>query len=158
MYPFQRIVVATDFGPSSRVALDLAVSLTVTHGSGLTLVHAYSVLLPPSPNPLMPAFEKIREAADGAMANSLNLLRQKHLSVEGFVRHGEAWREIIAQATESEADLIVMGTHGHHGLSRVFLGSVAEKVVRSSTIPVLTVRTPEAEAAEPVAWSSDAAE
>lgn len=142
MNAFQRIVVATDFGPSSKRALDLAITLALTHGSRLTLVHAYSVLVPNYPVPALPALESVRNAANEAMHDILNVLRRRRLNVEGHVRHGDAWREILEQAREAEADLIVMGTHGHHGVSRVFLGSVAEKVVRYSPIPVLTVRVP----------------
>jgi nucleotide-binding universal stress UspA family protein len=53
--------------------------------------------------------------------------------------HGEPWKQILEIAKERMADIIVMGTHGRRGLSRVFLGSVAEKVVRLSPVPVMTV-------------------
>jgi nucleotide-binding universal stress UspA family protein len=60
---------------------------------------------------------------------------------EVVLRTGDA-RDVICQtASEVEADLIVMGTHGRRGLSRALLGSVAEYVVRTSKIPVLTVRS-----------------
>jgi nucleotide-binding universal stress UspA family protein len=59
--------------------------------------------------------------------------------VLGVVRQGSAWREIDDVAREMRADLIVLGTHGRRGVARVILGSVAEKVVRTSPVPVLTV-------------------
>jgi nucleotide-binding universal stress UspA family protein len=52
---------------------------------------------------------------------------------------GESWRAVLLAAKDQQADLIVMGTHGRAGLERVFLGSIAEKIVRLSPIPVLTV-------------------
>jgi nucleotide-binding universal stress UspA family protein len=57
-----------------------------------------------------------------------------------LIREGPARSTIIEVASEVEADLIVMGTHGHTGLTHLLIGSVAEHVVRHSRIPVLTVR------------------
>lgn len=57
---------------------------------------------------------------------------------------GNPAREVVRYAKDSDTDLIVMGTHGRGGLNRILLGSVAERVVRSSPIPVLTVRVGEA--------------
>ena len=60
--------------------------------------------------------------------------------------HGFAVSEILNYAQQCKFDLIVMGTHGRRGLSHAFLGSVAERVVRSAPCPVLTVRAPRAAA------------
>ena len=60
------------------------------------------------------------------------------------VREGPPSREIVGYAADEECDLVVMGTHGRGGLNRLILGSVAERVVRSSEVPVLTVRVGEA--------------
>jgi nucleotide-binding universal stress UspA family protein len=62
--------------------------------------------------------------------------------VETIVVKGVPFNEIINAATEINVDLIVIGTHGRTGLSHVMLGSVAEKVVRKASCPVLTVRMP----------------
>jgi nucleotide-binding universal stress UspA family protein len=59
------------------------------------------------------------------------------------VRDGYTSLEIMQAARELGSDLIVMGTHGRTGLAHLVIGSVAEKVVRKSTVPVLTVRGPE---------------
>ena len=59
---------------------------------------------------------------------------------------GEAAGEILRQANETKADVIVMGTHGRTGISRLLMGSVAEVVVRKSSCPVLTVKNPVPEA------------
>ncbi len=58
----------------------------------------------------------------------------------GVIRHGIPYEEIVAYAEEIDADLVVMSTHGHTGLSHILLGSVAEKIVRHSPCPVLTTR------------------
>ena len=57
-----------------------------------------------------------------------------------IVRFGRAWQEIIEVAREQKCDMIIMATHGYTGLRHVLLGSVAEKIVRHSPCPVLTVR------------------
>ena len=61
--------------------------------------------------------------------------------MKGFVRLGAPWEEILSVATERGADLVVVGTHGRRGFAHALMGSVAERVVRLSTIPVLTVRS-----------------
>jgi nucleotide-binding universal stress UspA family protein len=62
------------------------------------------------------------------------------VKVEIFIRKGNVVQEILAQANASRADLLVMGTHGRGGVQRLVLGSVAERVLRLATCPVLTVR------------------
>jgi nucleotide-binding universal stress UspA family protein len=64
------------------------------------------------------------------------------IPVEYRLKEGDAVTEILGVAEETNADLIVMGTHGRTGLSRLLMGSVAEQVVRKASCPVLTVRTP----------------
>jgi nucleotide-binding universal stress UspA family protein len=61
-----------------------------------------------------------------------------------MLRSGPPWQQTLEVAKEVGADLIVMGTHGRHGLALAFMGSVAEKVVRMSPIPVLTLRAEDA--------------
>lgn len=65
------------------------------------------------------------------------------------VRHGIPHRELLEYVDEHDLDLVVMGTHGRSGFDRYLLGSVTEKVVRLSDVPVLTVRMPEESAGSP---------
>ncbi len=67
----------------------------------------------------------------------------KDLRTRKILSMGKPHEEIVKAAREVEADLIVMGTHGRHGLSHLLLGSVAERVVRTAPAPVFTVRHPE---------------
>jgi nucleotide-binding universal stress UspA family protein len=60
--------------------------------------------------------------------------------VERIVTEGSPAKTIVEHAVETDCDLILMGTHGRGGIDRLLLGSVAERVVRSSRVPVLTVR------------------
>ncbi|MFQ5842845.1 MAG: universal stress protein, partial [Thermodesulfobacteriota bacterium] len=74
---------------------------------------------------------------------------QKGIKTETIHRVGTPFLEIIRAAKQREVDLIVMATHGRSGLSHILFGSVAEKVVRKSTCPVLSIRPPEHEFAMP---------
>jgi nucleotide-binding universal stress UspA family protein len=68
--------------------------------------------------------------------------RESHEATFGSVRTGTPFLEIINSAKDLPADLVVMGTHGRTGLKHMLIGSVAEKVVRKSPCPVLTVKHP----------------
>ncbi|MBO4684753.1 MAG: universal stress protein, partial [Desulfovibrio sp.] len=70
------------------------------------------------------------------------------VKAEGRVIVGYASDEILKKASEEECDMIVMGTHGRRGIDRLIFGSVAEKVVKNSTVPVLTIRPHQAKVAE----------
>ncbi len=75
--------------------------------------------------------------------------RKRHAETDSVLQIGAEWERILELVKARNIDLVVMGTHGRRGLSRVFLGSVAERVVRLSPVPVLTIRGPlEAEKAE----------
>ena len=74
------------------------------------------------------------------MDELLKGLKDRGVPISGQLRRGVPWECVLETAKETKADLIVMGTHGRKGLARALMGSVAEKVVRLSPIPVLTVR------------------
>ena len=84
----------------------------------------------------------MQNAARKSLDEAIESTRKVHPKTEGLLREGLEWRLILDVATEQGCDLIVMGTHGRRGLPRLVLGSVAEKVVRLSPVPVLTVNTP----------------
>lgn len=154
MLPIQTILHATDFSPCSDAALQLAGSLARDHGARLVILHVGSPPLRhlggPAPVPPLPV-EWGREDLE-------QQLRQRSVpngtrKVEHRLRYAESVSdEILRVADEVRADLIVLGTHGRGGLSRLLLGSVAEQVVRRGRCPVLTVRhlhSPEEGAASP---------
>jgi nucleotide-binding universal stress UspA family protein len=89
---------------------------------------------------------QIQRAATTALDGVGSRAQRSGVKVDTVLRHGPAWSEILAVAAETKADLIVMGTHGRRGLARALLGSVAEKVVRTASCPVMTVREPGATA------------
>lgn len=142
MTSFKRILVPTDFGEDSERAIDLAVALAEKFQSHVTLIH--STALPASAlsayaERLYWPTEEMISAAQKELNTTVSKARGRYPNVEGIVVNLEPWRAILDFAQTHHADLIVMGTHGRRGISRVFLGSVAERVVRFSPIPVLTV-------------------
>ena len=139
---FKQMVVATDFSESSQCALDLAVELAQKFEAELTLVHSWEapsysygggLYLP------VDLVTPIEQAAVTQLSIGLTDLRLRLPRAQSMLRAGIAWEEVLAAATQVNADLIVLGTHGRRGLNRALLGSVAEKVVRMARIPVLTV-------------------
>jgi nucleotide-binding universal stress UspA family protein len=137
--PFKHIVVATDFGECSERALDLALEIASKFESQLTLVHSWEA--PSYAGGLYVAVDivtPIEQAAVAQLDRATEELRLRMPSAKSMIRSGPAWEEVLAAATALHADLIVLGTHGRRGLNRALLGSVAEKVVRMATIPVLT--------------------
>ena len=82
----------------------------------------------------------VEEAAKQQFEAALVALRKQRPGATGILRNGVPWQEILAAIDETHADLVVMGTHGRRGIAHALLGSVAEKTVRMSTVPVLTIR------------------
>ncbi len=143
MSDFERILVPTDFGESSSRAVDVAVALAEKLDASLTLLHTYEIPtyayagLAFAPDDYLSA---VADAAKRDLEAVLAKVRARMPRVKALLRQGEPRAEILAAIHETNADLVVMGTHGRHGLSRAFLGSVAEATVRSSSVPVLTTR------------------
>jgi nucleotide-binding universal stress UspA family protein len=143
MWLTKSILVSTDFAEASEAAADVGLELAKTFRVPLVLLHACS---PPaqiySGVPMAPTEDYARlyeQAAGEALEKERARLAASETKVTSVLRRGAAWEEILAAAKEIDAALIVMGTHGRRGLPRAVLGSVAEKVVRLSPIPVLTV-------------------
>jgi len=138
----QTILHPTDFSPSSGQAFQLACSLARDHGARLMVLHvvdqpiaAYGGVMtaPPPPPPM-----EERKAAQEKL-HQLRLTDLK-LPIETRLVEGDPVMWILQVAKENNYDLIVMGTHGRTGLSRLLMGSVAEKVLRSALCPVMTVK------------------
>lgn len=141
---FQRILVPTDFSRSADRALTLA--RNAFPAAKIKLVHVLDVRAMAVPDlttggvaPVMPTAGLQREIGQGDLDR---LTRVAQEGEEYELVSGEPVQSILEVARTSGADLIVMGTHGREGIERFFLGSVAERVVRESPVPVLTVRDP----------------
>jgi nucleotide-binding universal stress UspA family protein len=139
---FERILVATDFSDGSQQALEHALRIAEKFGSELTLVHSWEapsysyatdLYLP------VDVIASIEGAAAARLGQATTELKARFPGAKSLLRTGSPWEQVLSAASEVKADLIVMGTHGRRGLGRALLGSVAEKVVRMSRVPVLTV-------------------
>jgi nucleotide-binding universal stress UspA family protein len=139
---FKHILVPTDFGDCADHALDVAVKLAKQLGARLTLIHvcelpvsAYAMYAQGLYFPM----DSLEAAAAKALESATARLRERYPLADSLLRSGTAVEQLLAARDEIHADLIVMGTHGRRGVSRMLLGSVAEKTVRLSKVPVLTV-------------------
>ena len=138
---FNHILVATDFSDCSQRALDLALEVAAKFETKLTLVHSWeapSYAYAGGVYVTVDLVTPIEQAAVALLDRATAALKTRMPSAQSMIRAGVAWEEILAAAAEVHADLIVLGTHGRRGLSHALLGSVAEKVVRLATVPVLT--------------------
>lgn len=140
----KQILVPVDFSPYSEQALDYAVVLANQLGATIHLINAIGIPGHGAPEIGLAYAASMIETANVENRKALDKLaaarRDQTTIGQVIVRNGDP-RDVILQAAEQVgADLIVMGTHGRRGLSRALLGSVAEMLVRTSPIPVLTVR------------------
>lgn len=147
MRGFRRIVVAVDFSPGSRAALD-AVARLRARGARLRvhLVHVIDPTLSLSAGPPTPVWSDVLGQLETAGRKELERLATRvrtrfrvGVRVETHLVHGGPATMVCTLAARVRADLIVVGTHGRSGLAHVLLGSVAERVVRQAGRPVLTV-------------------
>ena len=145
MPAIKHILFPTDFSASSERAEAAAVGLATAFDARLTLLHVWSVPNSGYAEALTWPIDEMEAAARKELAKTHARIAKLHTSTEAVLRAGRAWQCILEQAKAGGVDLIVMGTHGRHGLPRLVLGSVAEKVVRLSPVPVLTLRAPDGE-------------
>ena len=145
----KHILVATDFGESSQRAEEAAAELGARLGAKVTLLHVWSVPTPTYAMALSWPLDGIEAAARESLERAQLRLKEKHrdIDIDIVLGAGVAWDRILDVAKERDVDLVVVGTHGRRGIPRMLLGSVAEKVVRLSPVPVLTVHSDVAEAA-----------
>jgi nucleotide-binding universal stress UspA family protein len=145
MTAFRRILHPTDFSRASAPAFRRAVALARACRAPLVLLH---VMTPPSPfigadvppSNYADLLILARRSARRRLAAALARVKRERVRAQAIFAEGLPAAAILRAARRTRADLIVMGTHGRTGVSRVFMGSVAERVVRESRCPVLTVR------------------
>jgi nucleotide-binding universal stress UspA family protein len=142
---FQRLLCAVDFSPMSLRALALALSTARDHAASLTVVHVVEALgeddLDGSPPVVVREHvERLTAAARDRLHAAIARDLHAELSITEVVRYGRAAHAILREADERDADLIVVGAQGHHGLGLLMLGSATHTVIRRATCPVLTTR------------------
>jgi nucleotide-binding universal stress UspA family protein len=143
MKGFRRILVPTDYSELSISAMDCALLFSKMFGARIHLLHTLDTI----PVLALQAVDLTTEAViSETERNARNDLHMFAVSKIGnipdlveVVRKGIAEEEIVKFANEEDIDLIIMATHGRGGLSHVFMGSVAEKVIQQSPVPVLVV-------------------
>jgi nucleotide-binding universal stress UspA family protein len=150
---FETILMPTDFSPASDHALEYAVLLAQQTGAALHLVYviAFPTELTAWPETYWVELGGVR---DQLRADAERELTARAASVSGVrvtteVMDGSPARAIVEVAQARKCQLIVMGTHGRGGFSHLVLGSVAERVVRTASCPVLTVSAATLEAQAP---------
>lgn len=138
----RNVLIATDFSQHSNHTLQSGLNLCRTYGA-----QAFILYVLPRDEFMMAGAEAYAAARDAARRDLLDLkqqLRAKFAYVEGedyqlLLSEGDVADGILDCAREKHTDLIVLGTHGRSGFTRAILGSVAERVFRHSTVPVLTI-------------------
>jgi nucleotide-binding universal stress UspA family protein len=136
----------TDFSPASRPAFTQAVATAKEHGAEVLLVHVVASIIPlmgdgyVSPKVYDDMVRASRTDAQQKLDRLIAAAKKAGARARGMLLEGVAWEQLVRTAKARKADMIVMGTHGRTGLTRLFLGSVAERVVGSAPCSVLTVR------------------
>jgi nucleotide-binding universal stress UspA family protein len=151
MIRIKNVLVATDFSEPSAIALDYGRELARTYEATLHVLHVVEDLrwryaTDMAPTALIGIQEDVEASArariDALLTDEDRNQLRAHAAVVTAVSPSEA---IVTYATAEAVDVIVMGTNGRNGLAHLFMGSVAERVVRLALCPVLTVRHPERE-------------
>ncbi|WP_058828816.1 universal stress protein [Haloferax sp. Q22] len=140
---YSRILFPTDGSDCADAALDHAIEHARTYDATLVALYVADVREVGYAAPAL-SLERVREALLKSGKQVLDRVaeraRKAGVEVETVVTEGTPASEIIRHADERDIDLVVMGTHGRSGIDRYLIGSVAERVVRGSDAPVLTVR------------------
>ncbi|MGB6986961.1 MAG: universal stress protein [Candidatus Aquilonibacter sp.] len=142
---FNTILVAVDESEAAREAFELACKLALEDHAALLLLNVIDVskLIAASgydaPYP-EETLDIMRTAGQQLLDERKAAAEKRGITATTTVGEGDAVDEILRVANENDAGLVCIGTHGRQGLARLFIGSVAEGVLRRSEVPVLTVR------------------
>jgi putative phosphoribosyl transferase len=141
MIPIRHVLAAIDFHPASLRALGYAVRLARGTSAKLTLLHAFDPVAQSYPLDVPSSFApaELLAVLDRELGEILTSIRSRGVDAQALIREASPATAILAASDELDADLIVLGTRGRHGLGRLFFGSVAEQVVRRSAAPVVTL-------------------
>ncbi len=145
MNKFKLILSPVDFSETSTHALETAIELANNLGAKLHLLHVYQIpaFAISEADLATPVDVSIQEDYEKRLEQQLDDLARKYsnkgVEIDTTLTEGIPYIEIVETADEINADMIILGTHGRTGLAHMLLGSVAERVVRSSKVPVLSV-------------------
>jgi nucleotide-binding universal stress UspA family protein len=146
---FSKILVPTDFSESAAYALPFAIDLARKYGASLHVLHVVEPIVAPVDFAWGTySYPDIEKQLSGYVEETLKRIVKEQIPADIKTEisnlHGKPWREIVTFAREAGMDVIVVATHGLSGLSHALYGSTAEKIIRKSPCPVLTVRHPDA--------------
>lgn len=145
MIQFTKILVPIDFSENSESAFDYALTLAKQFNAELTVIHVINepVDLRGLYVPHI-SFEELGREIEESAVKMLDIFCKEKMGTfsnyKKCIVTGIPYEEIISNASKMDASLIVLGTHGRTGLDHLLFGSTAERVVRSASCPVLTVR------------------
>jgi len=147
METIKKILVPIDFSDYSKNALKYAVGFAKHFGSKMYIVYVVEPAVYPADFSLGQVAIPTTDVDMSQRAeNELDRLAKEHIGesvqYEKIIKTGKPFVEIIETASEIDADLIIIATHGHTGVEHLLFGSTAEKVVRKAPCPVLTLRDP----------------
>jgi len=147
---WKTILVPHDFSSSANHAVAIARDEAKLHGAQLLLLHVIdlpgqlkpdTVIVPDATGAPINIKDYAVAQAEQHLADLAARIDKDGVTAKTFIRIGKPEDEIVKFAAEHGVDLIAMGTHGRTGLAHMLVGSVAERVVRASTVPVLTIRS-----------------
>lgn len=147
MTRFRRILVASDFSRGSAKAFDTAAKLAKANRAAVIVLHVLVPIVPFASERYVPsvAFGQVELAtrtwARQQLAGLVQKAKRAGVRASALLLEGDAAPQIVRTARSKRCDLLVVGTHGRTGLSRVVLGSVAQRVVATASCPVVTVRS-----------------
>jgi universal stress protein A len=142
----RRILHPTDYSGASRAAFRKAIETAKTSRAELLIAHVMSPVVPvPGEGYVSPRmYDELATSSRAWAQKKLDALvaqaKKARVRTKGFLLEGAPHEEIVRFARARRVELIVLGTHGRTGLAKLFLGSVAERVVAAALCPVLTVR------------------
>ena len=145
--PIKKILYATDYSKASGRALDEAVNLATRYDAELLVLHVIEPVTTyvtgedfGSAGLYMKLEDATKREAEVSMQKLMGKLQKSKVRAKSLLLKGTPHDQIVKAAKSRNADMIVIGTHGRTGLSKLFMGSVAGKVVSTAICPVLTVR------------------
>lgn len=139
-YPFKKILCPVDFDHNSIAALDAAAEMARQNDGALEVLHVIPIMVEPGATSFYVNLYTPEEEASKAKLTELAKTRLLGVKHELRTVVGQPAAAILHAQKALDADVIVMSTHGRRGLSHLFMGSVAERVVREAACPVLTIR------------------
>ena len=149
---WNRILVPHDFSASANHATAIARDEAKAHGGNIVLLHVIdlpyqlgpdTVIVPEATGTPISIKQYAIQSAENHLQDITDRLAKDGVTATGVIKVGTPVDEIIRTIGEQAIDLVVMGTHGRTGIRHLMAGSVTERVVRSSHVPILTIRHPD---------------